>query len=88
MDELKVSLEKPLLEHLTYLMGVDPGPVDITSAEKAVKQCLGRLESRRLREQQELLLASDETSIPPPKELEDQIVITNSRLRDLLSDRR
>ena len=87
MEDLQGTLEAALQGHLVYLMEVDPGPVELSSAEKAVKQCLRRLEQRRLREQQELLLASDEVSLPPPKELEDQIVTANSRLKELFSER-
>ena len=44
-----------------------------------------RLEQRHLQEIQESLLASDDESLPPPRDLEEQIIGVNTRLRELFS---
>ncbi len=87
MEELDDILDESLRQHVEYLSGKDLGPLDRHSAEGALKQCLVRLEQRHLREQQEGLLATEDSTLPPSKELEEPIVTTNSRLRELFSQR-
>ena len=85
MEELREVLDESLQQHVEYLVGLDLGPLDRPSAEGALKQCLVRLEQRHLREQQEGLLATEDSALPPPRELEEPIVTANSRLRELFS---
>ena len=87
IDELQDVLDEALREHLAYLGQIDISPADRGSAETALGQSLGRLEQSHLREMQEGLLASDDATSPPPRELEETIVSVNSRLKELFTQR-
>ena len=50
-------------------------------AEQALTQSLGRLAQRYLKEFQQNILASDDSAVPPPLELEGPIIDTNSQIR-------
>ena len=80
-------MDESLREHLAYLGQVDVSPADRGSAESALGQSLRRLEQRHLRELQEGLLASDDATSPPARELEATIVTVNSRLKELFTER-
>ena len=54
-------------------------------AEAALTQCLQRLERRHLQELQESLLASEDASVPPPREIESAVADVNARLKELYS---
>ena len=87
IDELQDVLDDTLREHLAYLGQIDISPADRGSAETALGQSLGRLEQSHLREMQEGLLASDDATSPPSRELEETIVSVNSRLKELFTQR-
>ena len=87
IDELRGALDETLREHLAYLGRIDVSPADRGSAESALGQSLRRLEQSHLRELQEGLLASDDVTSPPPRELEATIVTVNSRLKELFTER-
>ena len=83
IDELRDSVDASLHDRLDYLSGAGHGPGDRQSDANALDQLLRRLEQRHLRELQESMLASADASEPPPKTLEEPIVIINARLKDL-----
>ena len=88
IEELRDRLDDSLNEHLDYLTRIDstkidPATIGLSSAEAALEQSMRRLEQRRLREIQESLLASDDERLPPPRDLEPQIIGVNTRLREL-----
>ncbi len=85
MEELRDRLDDSLNEHLDYLTQTGPAPIGPSSAEAALEQSMRRLEQRHLREIQESLLTSDDESLPPPRDLEEQIIGVNTRLRELFS---
>ena len=87
IDELQNLLDETLHEHLRYLSQIDLTPNDRRSAEAALEQVLGRLEQRHLQELQEGLLASEDASLPPTKDMEQPIVSVNARLKELFSQR-
>jgi DNA primase len=87
IDELQDVLDDTLRKHLAYLGQIDISPADRGSAETALGQSLGRLEQSHLREMQEGLLASDDATSPPSRELEETIVSVNSRLKELFTQR-
>ena len=87
IDDLWSSLDESLHEHLTYLMQKELAPTDQQESEAALRQCLLRLEKRHLLELQEALLASEDISIPPPREMEGEIASVNARIRELSSQR-
>ena len=87
IDDLWISLDESLHEHLTYLIQKELVPTDHQEGETALKQCLLRLERRHLLELQEALLASEDASVPPPREMEGEIASVNARIRELSSQR-
>ncbi len=87
IDALRDSLDASLHEQLANLTRKELAPVDRKEAEAALEQCLQRLESRHLQELQESLLACEDPSAPPPREIEQAIVNVNARLKELFSQR-
>lgn len=87
IDELREELDEALLGHLEYLLGIGLGPVDHSSAQIAMEQCLRRLEERHLQEEQEGMLLSGDVNLPPSRELEEAIIAVNIRLKELFSQR-
>ena len=81
VDELHGSLDESLEEHFEYLTGIDLGPIDHKSAEEALKQGIERLEQRHFKELQLSRLASEDSSVPLPKEFEGEFVGYNARLK-------
>jgi hypothetical protein len=57
------------------------------SGRDAFRQTLRRIEELHLQELQESLLNFDDAGLPPPAELQDQIVPVNARLKELFSQR-
>ena len=87
IEELQGHLDDSIHEHLDHLSRMELEPSDRRSAEAALAQSIRRLEQRHLQELQEGLLASEVDSLPPPRELEEQIVSVNARLKELFSQR-
>lgn len=87
MDDLRGSLDGSLHGHLAYLTQMELVSTDPQKSEFAVAQCLGRLERRHLQELQEGLLATEDASLPPPREIESAITDVNARLKQLFSER-
>ena len=85
IEELEDSLDGSLRDHLEYLLHMDLAPADPLSYETALDQSLRRLEQRHLQDLQELLLATEDVRVAPPKDLADQIVGLNARLKELFS---
>ena len=85
IDELRDSLDESLHDHLTHLMRNELVPTDRQEAEAALTQCLQRLERRHVQELQESLLASEDASVPPPREMESAVANLNARLKELFS---
>ena len=85
IEELRDRLDDSLNEHLDHLAQTDLTHIGRPSAEAALEQSMRRLEQRHLQEIQESLLASDDESLPPPRDLEEQIIGVNTRLRELFS---
>ena len=85
IEDLRDSLDESLHNHLMYLTTKELVSTDRNISEAAVDQCLGRLERRYLQELQETLLESEDTSVPPPREMEDEIAGVNARLKELFS---
>ena len=85
IDELRESLDESLHDHLAQLMQNGPISTDSQEAEAALTQCLQRLERRHLQELQESLLASEDASVPPPREIESAVADVNARLKELYS---
>ena len=86
MEELRDRLDDSLNEHLDQLTRIETATAQRPSAEAALEQSMRRLEQRHLQEIQESLLATDDESLPPPRDLEEQIIGVNTRLRELFSE--
>ena len=82
IDDLKESLDEALGERLSYLMEMPHAPSDRAQSEKALSQCMRRLESRHWRERQQSLLVSVEAGQPPSREIEEDIVEANSKIKE------
>ena len=87
ISELRDCLDDNLYDCLDNLCQLDLPPFDNRSAEAAIGQSLERLEQRHLKELQEVLLASQDATLPPPRELEGPIVSVNTRLKELFAQR-
>ncbi len=85
IDDLRESLDESLQGHLSYLAEKELAPADQKSREAGLEQCLRRLERRHLQELQESLLASEDSSQPPPRDMEDAIASVNARIKELYS---
>ena len=85
IEELQDRLDASLHGHLDYVTGMDLTPVDRSTAEGALEQCLRRLEERHLQEVQETILLSADPGVPPPREVEEAITGVNTRLKELFS---
>ena len=87
IDRLRDSLDRTLHDRLDRLIQLELAPADRPTAEAALAQCLGRLEERHLQELQESLLATDDASLPPHRDLEEPISAVNTRLKELFHGR-
>ena len=83
IDDLRASLDESLHEHLDSLINREMAPIDTVESEKALAQCLRRLEIRHQKEQLEALTTSDDNSVPPPREREEEVATVNARLKEL-----
>lgn len=84
IDELKETLDESLHDRIASLEGKVITGLDIKSREAAMMQCLNRLRRRRLGEMQENLLASEDYSVPPSRDVEESIAAVNAGIRETL----
>ncbi|MCH7653010.1 MAG: DNA primase [Chloroflexi bacterium] len=82
IDDLRESLDDALGERLSYLTEMQHAPSDRAQSERALLQCMRRLESRHWRERQQSLLVSVEADQPASRDIEEDIVEANSRIRE------
>ena len=85
IDELRDLLDESLYERLDYLSQKRLVSANRRESEAALRQCLQRLEERHLKEYQEALVASEDTSVPPPREMEGPVSEVNARLKESFS---
>jgi DNA primase len=83
IGDLRESLNESLQGHVDYLAEKVLAPADRKESETGLAQCLRRLERRHLQELQESLLASEDPSLPPPRDMEVAIANVNARIREL-----
>ena len=82
IEDLWDSLDETLHPHLTHLTNFKLPSADPRLDESGLDQMLKRLEHRYWLEQQETLVATDDPDQPPSKELEDQVIDVNARIRE------
>ena len=90
IDRFQDTLEEGMRQQANYLIELPLPPMDLRRREQAVKDCIHRLEERRLRRlKAEEALLLEEASEPGEKAtvLEQQIVETNEKLRRLFGAR-
>ena len=81
IDELQASLDEPLLSHLQSLASDDDAPADSLEGMQALVQCMQHLKRKHLLELQEALLAAVDSSMPPPRDLIDEITSINAAIK-------
>ena len=80
IEELRNEVDEVLAERIRHLESVElPG----AGVERALSQCLRRLELRHIRETQELMLDTDDVRLPPPGELEPEVKRASLRIKEL-----
>ena len=80
IGELRDKLEDVLAEQLNRLESAElPG----TAIQRALGQCLQRLELRRSRESQQMILDTEDIHLPPSREVEDEVKRRNLRIKEL-----
>ena len=80
IEELRAEVDQVLAERLSRLESADlPG----TGLESALAQCLTRLERRRSSYNQEMMLHTEKLSLPPSREVEDEVKRVNQRIKEL-----
>ncbi len=82
IDDLRESLDESLGERLSYLTEMQHAPSDKAQSEMALSQCMRRLEGRHWKERQQSLLVSVEADKPPSREIEEDIVEANLRIKE------
>ncbi len=95
IDKFQETLEGDIRQQANYLIELPLPPMDLRHREQAVKDCVHRLEERRLRRlKAEEALLLEEVSEPSepgewkePTVLEQQIVETNEKLRLLFDEK-
>jgi DNA primase len=87
IDDLRDSLDESLHDHLTFLTQKELVATQQIEDEAALGECLQRLKSRHLKGLQEALLASEDAGVPPPREMERQIVNLNAQLKETFAQR-
>lgn len=80
IEELRDEVDQILVERLSRLESADlPG----SRMERALAQCLTRLERRRSSYSQETMLYTEELRLPPSREVEDEVKRVNQRIKEL-----
>ncbi len=80
IEELRNEVDEVLAERIRHLESVElPG----AGVERALSQCLRRLELRHVRESQELMLDTEDVRLPPPGELEAEVKRASLRIKEL-----
>ena len=80
IGEIRDSIDEILAERMNRLESAElPG----TASERALDQCLRRLELRRSRQIQQMILDTEDLSLPPPSEVQDNVISVNSRIKEV-----
>jgi DNA primase len=81
IEELQSSLDETLHPRLQSLIDQDIVLGDYRASERALDQCLRRLTKRHNTELQETLLDTADASIPPSRDLEQEIANVNAAIK-------
>ena len=83
IDELRASLDDALHQLLDELISKPLVASDTTTNEAALDQSIRRLRKRQALREQEDLLASEDPTLPPPREVEAPVSELNARIKQL-----
>ena len=83
IDELRASVDGALHPLVDALLGRELVPSDTRTSEAALDQSIRRLQRRHALREQEDLLASEDPTLPPPREIEAPVAQVNARIRHL-----
>ncbi|MCI0771324.1 MAG: DNA primase [Chloroflexi bacterium] len=81
VDEIRAALDESLHARLEFLVQTEITPADHLASERALDQCLRRLQQRHLKELQEALLETEDESTPPSRDLEGEIADVNAAIK-------
>ena len=80
IEEVRGAVDEFLAERMNRLESAElPG----VGSELALSQCLRRLELRRVRESQRMMLDTGDARLPPSREIEDRVKRASLRIREL-----
>jgi DNA primase len=82
IEDLRDSLDGSLHDELGRLLEKELVTAQAKERAAALAECLQRLERRHLRGLQQELLATDDASIPPERELERPVVDVNAAIKE------
>ena len=83
VSEIEETADPALLAHLRRVLETDAPDMARDRSEKALAECLRRLELQRERDKQEALAQTVEPGEPPAWEVEESIRRANARIREL-----
>ena len=80
IEKLRNEVDEVLAERMRRLESVE---LPSTGVERALSQCLRRLELRHIRETQELMLDTEDVRLPPSGEVEAEVKRASLRIKEL-----
>jgi DNA primase len=87
IDDLWNAVDESLRDYLASLSQRKLATLDLRESERALAQCMQRMETKYLQELQENLLTMDGADSVPSRSLEDQIAGVNARIKELFAQR-
>ena len=87
MEDVRDELDESLHEHLDGLSALELSPTETWPVEEAFGQAVRRLQQRHLKELQVVLLATDDMTVPPVRDVEDPVADVNAGLRESFARR-
>ena len=88
MESVREELDESLHEHLDGLSALELSPAEPWPVEEAFGQAARRLRQRHLKELQVVLLATDDKTVPPVRDVEDSVAGVNAGLRESFAHKR
>ena len=82
MEDVREELDESLHEHLDGLSALELSPTESWPVEEAFGQASRRLQQRHLKELQVVLLATEDMTVPPVRDVEDPVADVNAGLRE------
>jgi hypothetical protein len=82
MEDVREELDESLHEHLEGLSALELSPTEPWPVEEAFGQAARRLQQRHLKELQVILLATEDMTVPPVRDVEDPVADVNAGLRE------